>query len=107
LLFAGDAPGRARAELYPPRPVQRAGDHSFIASTDMTAAADLAIAHYHLHVQASANSQYSGPSREDLAYAARFGRTCVVFTSIRSHTLNVDLYTPDGIVIDLGEILQP
>lgn len=107
LLFAGSSPGEARAEVFPPRPSQRAGDHSFVASADMIASGDLAMAHYHFHVQQTANGQYAGPSREDLAYAARFGRTCVVFTSIRANVLNVDVYTPEGIVIDLGEIRSP
>ena len=106
LLFAGGPGGDPRFELYPPRPAQRAGDHAFIASTDMIARGDLALAHYHFHVQMAANSQYAGPSREDLAYAARFGRTCLVMTSIRADVLNVDVYTPDGIVVDLGEIVR-
>lgn len=107
LLFAGPEPGLSRADLYPPRPAQRAGDHAFIASPEMISAGDQALAHYHFHAQQIANSAYAGPSLEDLAYAARFGRTCLVFTSISAAVLNADLYTPDGVIIDLGELRRP
>ncbi len=106
LFFAGGPGGEARFEMYPPRPAQRVGDQAFIASIDMIAASDLALAHYHFHAQHAANSRYAGPSREDLAYAARFGRTCLVITSIRADVLNIDVYTPDGIVVDLGEFVR-
>ena len=43
----------------------------------------------------------------DLAYAARYGRSCVVFTSVSGGVLNADLYFPDGVVLDLGEVREP
>jgi hypothetical protein len=96
------------AVLYPPRPGQRQGDQRFVASDDMIAASDLALAHYHLHAQRERNGEYAGPSPGDLAYAARSGRACVVFTSVGSGgRLNVDYYQPDGAVIDLGEVVPP
>jgi hypothetical protein len=49
----------------------------------------------------------AGPSDGDILYAADSGRTCLVFTSVASDTLNVDLYTPNGAVIDLGMIVAP
>jgi hypothetical protein len=96
------------AVLYPPRPGQRQGDQRFVASDDMIAASDLALAHYHLHAQRERNGEYAGPSPGDLAYAARSGRACVVFTSVGSGgRLNVDYYQPNGVVIDLGEVAPP
>lgn len=92
------------AVLYPPRPGSRIGDREFVASQDMIAQSDDSLAHYHFHAQEERNSEYAGPSLNDLAYAARQGRTCLVLTSIASGVLNVDLFQPDGAVIDLGTI---
>jgi hypothetical protein len=94
------------AILYPPRPGTRRGDHEFVASTDMILQSDDALAHYHFHVQEPRNSEYAGPSANDLAYSARYGRTCLVLTSVSSEAMDVDVYSPDGVVIDLGEIVR-
>ena len=93
-----------RAVLYKPRPVMREGDRIFVASREMIRDGARALAHYHLHAQKVRNSAYAGPSEGDLGYAARYGRVCVVFTSIRPGVLNADCYTPEGRILDLGEI---
>jgi len=96
------------AMLYPPRPGQRQGDERFVASDDMLAASDLALVHYHLHAQKERNEAYAGPSPGDLLYAARFGRSCIVFTAVgKGGRMNADFYQPDGVVIDLGEVVPP
>lgn len=92
------------AVLYPPRPGDRRGDHEFVAPRDMIDQSAHALAHYHFHAQEPRNSAYAGPSPADMAYAARFGRACLVFTSVSTSALNVDYYQPDGAVIDLGTI---
>jgi len=94
------------AALYPPRPVMRENDTSFVASPEMIAASSEAVAHYHYHVQRVSNGQYAGPSDGDMLYAARYGRDCLVLTSIDKDTLGVDLYQPDGVVLDLGDITR-
>lgn len=94
----------ATAVLYAPRPGQRMGDERFVASDDMLAASDCAIAHYHFHAQRVRNKEYAGPSGGDLQYAARYGRSCLVLTSVGEGVLGVDYYQPNGVVIDLGEI---
>lgn len=96
-----------RVVLYPPRPGQRRGDREFVASSDMVAQSDRALAHYHFHVQQLRNSGYAGPASADLQYAARLGRTCLVFTSVSEGLMNADLYQPDGVVIDLGDVRRP
>jgi hypothetical protein len=98
------ATGRPVAVLYPPRPRERAGDNRFVASADMIAASDRALAHYHFHVQNARNSDYAGPSGGDLTYAARSGRNCIVITSVGVGVYNIDYYQPDGKVIDLGTL---
>ncbi|MDX2147804.1 MAG: hypothetical protein SFZ23_09810 [Planctomycetota bacterium] len=100
-------PGVFRITLYPPRPGQRLGDRQFVASDDMLAASDWAIAHYHLHVQKPRNNAYAGPSDGDLDYAQRSRRACLVFTSLNDETLGVDYYQAGDVVIDLGEIERP
>lgn len=92
------------AVLYPPRPGQRMGDERFVASDDMIAASDCAIAHYHFHVQRIRNHEYAGPSGGDIEYAARYGRSCLVLTSVEEGVLGVDYYQPNGVVVDLGEV---
>jgi hypothetical protein len=31
----------------------------------------------------------------------------LVFTSLGKHELNVDLYQPNGVVVDLGQLVEP
>jgi hypothetical protein len=94
------------AILFPPRAGQRQGDERFIASEDMIANTDLALAHYHFHAQKPKNAEFAGPSPGDLVYAARAGRSCMVLTTIAEGQLDADYYQPDGVVIDLGELGQ-
>jgi len=98
--------GAFRARMFPPRPGQRSGDTRFVASDDLIASADHALAVYHFHVQRWHNEDYAGPSKDDLIFAARSGRTCVVFTSINQDTLNADYYQPDGVTLDLGDLTR-
>ncbi len=92
---------------FTPRFTQRAGDNRFVAPTEMTEAGALSLFHYHFHVQRLRNASYAGPSGEDIDYARRFGRSCIVFTSIGPDILNADFYQGEGVVIDLGEVLRP
>ena len=98
---------RVRAVLFVPRANQRRHDRQFVASQDMIDASDRALAHYHFHVQKARNREFAGPSMTDLVTAARLGRTGLVFTSIDRDLLNADLYQPDGVLIDLGEVRRP
>lgn len=92
--------------LYPPRPGQRMGDTQFIASDDMVANSDTALLHFHFHAQSTSNRGYSGPSYADLEYARRYGRNCIVFTSITEGVLGIDYYQANFAIIDLGQIPQ-
>lgn len=92
--------------LYPPRPGQRMGDTQFIASDDMVANSDIALLHFHFHAQSTSNRGYSGPSYADLEYARRYGRNCIVFTSVAQGVLGIDYYQSNFAVIDLGQIPQ-
>ncbi len=102
-----DANGDFRAVLFRPRQRDRVSDMRFVASDDMLRFSDRALVHYHFHVNERNNNEYAGPSAADLLYVAASGRTSVVFTSIREEELNVDVYQPDGVVIDLGVVVRP
>lgn len=95
---------RAVVMLYMPRSSQRRGDTQFVASDEMIAASDHAIAHYHFHVQKERNAEYAGPSDGDFDYATRHGRGCLVFTSVGEGVLAVDYYHPGDLCIDLGTL---
>lgn len=101
-----DAEDGFRAVLYRPRSRDRLSDERFVASDDMFRFSDRALAHYHLHANKRNNGRYAGPSMADLINAANSGRTNLVFTSLGSDELNVDLYFPSGAVIDLGQIVR-
>lgn len=115
LVFALDADvgdnapevGRFRAGLYRPRPPTRVNDQTFVASRFMLEDSTRALAHYHLHAQLADNGRYAGPSQADMQYAARYGRFCLVFTTVSDADVNVDLYTPEGVVIDMGTLALP
>ncbi len=94
----------ARFVMYMPRGSERAGDRRFFAPQELIDASELALAQYHFHVQTWRNSDFAGPSVEDLQFASRFGRTCLVLSGVAEGRLNVDFYQPDGVVIDLGMI---
>lgn len=104
LLEWSESAASFRARLYPPRPGQREGDYRFVASDDLVAASDCALAQYHFHTQRMRNESFAGPSRPDVQYAARSGRNCVLVTSVAEGTFNIDYYQPDGVVLDLGDI---
>jgi hypothetical protein len=95
------------ARLFPPRPAQRAGDRRFIASIEMIEQGVDSIFHYHLHCTSRDNADYAGPSDDDIAYAKRQGRSCLVFTFVGQDSLNADYYQPDGATIDLGTMKRP
>ena len=95
-----------RAILFRPRARDRVSDERFVASEDMMRFSDRALAHYHFHANERNNEKYAGPSYADFINAETSGRTSVVLTSLKADELNVDLYQPNGVVIDLG-IIRP
>jgi len=105
-VIEADAEDGFRAVLYRPRMRDRMNDERFVASDDMFRFSDRALVHYHMHANKRNNGRYAGPSLEDLANAKESGRANLVFTSLGDDELNVDVYFPNGAVIDLGRIYQ-
>lgn len=95
-----------RAVLFRPRSRDRLSDQMFVASDDMFRFSDRGLVHYHMHVDTRNNGQYAGPSAADLVNASMSGRTNLVFTSLGDDELNIDLYQPNGVVIDLGSLVR-
>ncbi len=93
-----------RAVLYRPRQRDRVSDQRFVASDDMFRFSDRSLAHYHFHVDTRNNARFAGPSKADLMNASNSGRTDLVLTSMAKDELNVDIYFPNGAVIDLGNM---
>jgi hypothetical protein len=101
------APSGFALRVFPPRPAQRHGDRRFTASPEMIAQGADSIFHYHLHCTAHDNADYAGPSDDDIHYAARQGRACLVFTFVSKDALNVDYYQSGGLTLDLGTVRRP
>lgn len=104
LIEEGAARDGYRAVLYPPRTRDRLGDDTFVASDDMLRNGGTSLAQFHFHAASTRGSTFAGPSPGDMLYAKRSGRTGVVLTSLDGDSMNVDVYQPDGAIIDLGVI---
>lgn len=104
ITLRDDPASFARLVMYMPRGSERAGDRRFFAPQELIDASELALAQYHFHVQTWRNSDFAGPSVEDLQFVSRFGRTCLVLSGVAEGRLNIDFCQPDGAVIDLGMI---
>ncbi len=104
VLYWNESQNRWAVRIFPPRGSSRGDDRQFIAPRDMIESTPTALAHFHFHVATWRNRDYAGPSPGDMDYAARFGRLCVVFTSLSDHAFDVDAYDPLGLVVDLGQL---
>jgi hypothetical protein len=91
---------RVVAEAYPP--ALRRHDRMYIASDACVLAMHTGLAHYHFHAQEYDTSVWAGPGRGDLDFADRMHANCVVFTFVDQATLNVDVYFPGDVIVDLG-----
>lgn len=107
IIDAQPETGTPRVVLFRPRARDRVSDERFVASEDMMMFSDRSLAHYHFHANERNNEKYAGPSYADFINAETSGRTSVVLTSIKADELNIDLYQPNGVVIDLGNLRDP
>ena len=77
-------------------------DLQYIPSNDLFRDTPKSLAQYHFHFQQIHNEGRAGPGEGDLNYARRLRVNCVVITSTNDHEINLDYYTPNGAVVDLG-----
>lgn len=101
-VIALDAKDRFEVLEFPP--AMRGRDQEYISSQAMLDKAYTSIFHFHMHVQIYNNDRYAGPGFGDSNYADNTRANCLVFTFINQHTLNVDFYRHDRVVVDLGVI---
>ena len=86
--------------LYPP--YFAANDFQYVASDKLLQETAAGIAQYHFHFQQIHNEERAGPGTGDLDYVRDQHCNAVVITSIDTRKINIDYYTPDAAVVDLG-----
>ncbi|MGN6367934.1 MAG: hypothetical protein ACTHN5_06700 [Phycisphaerae bacterium] len=91
-----------RLMITPYAPFYASNDFQYIASDKLLEETVKGIAQYHFHFQQIHNEERAGPGTGDLDYVRAQHCNAVVITSIDTRKINIDYYTPDGAVIDLG-----
>lgn len=107
LVVLSDESSGLRLRRFIPRPSQRRGDASYVAPPEMMLEASEAVACYHFHANSVQNSLRAGPSEADKRFARESGRVCIVVTSLRKQRLDIDVYFPSGVIVDLGVVTEP
>ncbi|MEO0474438.1 MAG: hypothetical protein AAF085_00515 [Planctomycetota bacterium] len=87
-------------------PILRRHDQAYIASSRCMEAVYLSLAHVHFHAQRYNNAVWAGPGQGDFDFVNTHHATAVVLTFVDQKTLNVDVYWPGNIVIDLGSMTR-
>ncbi len=95
-----DEAGRLALTVVPP--MFGGNDMEYVASDRAMAMAALHMAMFHFHFSRVDSAEDAGPGVGDLEFAAATHLTCVVFTSLSERSFDVDYYTPEGAVVDLG-----
>jgi hypothetical protein len=85
---------------YPP--LFASNDFQYLTGDKLLLETAAGVAQYHFHFQQVRNEARAGPGTGDLAYAHTTRCNCVVITSIGPGTMDIDFYTPEGAVVDLG-----
>lgn len=83
-------------------PLMRRHDQAYIAPTSCIEAVYLGLAHVHFHTQRYDNASWAGPGKGDLDFASAHHVNAIVLTFLDPSTLNLDVYFPGGVTIDLG-----
>jgi len=99
-VLTWDAEDHLIAQSFPP--ALRQHDRVFYASSDCVQAMHTGLAHYHFHAQSHEHPTWAGPGAGDLRFAENLQANCVVLTFIDRNTLNVDVYFPGQVIVDLG-----
>ncbi|MCD4699060.1 MAG: hypothetical protein K8R91_00600, partial [Phycisphaerae bacterium] len=95
--------GQAEAKLY--LPAAKRGDDQYVPSRQMLKDTLDSLCYFVGHFSAVAESTSRiGPGEKELSSAAKYNICGVVFTTIGSGRLNVTYFTPEGIVVDLGNL---
>ena len=85
---------------YPPG--KRVGDNQYIESGELVDDAVLSLARWHCHTDPWRGEELAGPGIGDLRHASWCNSPGVVITHVNDKIFNVDYYTAEGVVIDIG-----
>lgn len=97
--------GKAEALLY--RPEAKQGDDQYLPTRRMLNDAIDCLCYFVGHFSKDiVNTSRIGPGEKELAFAAKYNVCGVVFTTIAGGRMNATYFTPEGIVIDLGEFRE-
>ena len=99
-LLLIDAHGTLALQPYPA--IIKNSDFQYTGSDELTRDLPGALAQYHYHFQKPFNDAIAGPGVGDLSYAKNARCSGVVFTSVKGDRVDVDYFTPEGAVVDLG-----
>ncbi len=93
--------GRAEAKIY--LPAAKRGDDRYIPTRRMLKDTLDSLCYFVGHFsKVVENVSIIGPGEKELAFAAKYNICGVVFTTLSGGRLNVTYFTPEGIVVDLG-----
>ncbi len=93
--------GRAAAKLY--LPAKKRGDDQYVPTQQMLKDTLDSLCYFVGHFsKAAEDASRIGPGEKELSFAANYNICGVVFTTIIGGKLNVTYFTPEGIVVDLG-----
>lgn len=92
--------GKIDFEMYAPK--CKGDDGAYIFTNRLMNKLRQSICSFHLHAVSIDEKKHAGPSIEDLETSEYLFRDDVVITPIGEGKFNADYYTPNGIVIDLG-----
>lgn len=84
-------------------PGRRQGDNQYVESAQMVREGVLCVARWHCHTDKWRSWELAGPGIDDLRYADWINCPVVVLTRLSEKKCNVDYFTPEGVVVDLGD----
>ncbi len=81
---------------------RQGGDNQYFWSGEMLQQRVLSLAVWHCHTNKNAETQPAGPGLDDIRHAAWHDYPGLVISLLRDDAVNIDYYTPEGFVVDLG-----
>ncbi len=81
---------------------RQGGDNQYFWSGEMLQQRVLSLVLWHCHTNKNAETPPAGPGLDDMHHAAWHDYPGLVISLLRDDAVNIDYYTPDGIVVDLG-----
>ena len=84
------------------QPGEVLGDNQYVESEQMLLEGALCLGRWHCHTDRWLDKELAGPGSDDLRYSAWVNCPVVIFTYLGEDLFNADYFTPEGVVVDLG-----